>query len=38
MDWLKTKATFWKAEENKENKKWVEFNKSDEDAIKKWKK
>ena len=38
MDWLKTKATFWKAEENKENKKWVEFNKSDQDAIKKWKK
>ena len=36
MDWLKTKAPFWKIEENKNKKKWVEFNSSDDDALKKW--
>ena len=36
MDWLKTKAPFWKNEENKNNRKWVAFNSSDADAIKKW--
>jgi len=38
MDWLKTQAPFWKVEENNNQKKWVEFRQSDEDAIKKWKK
>jgi len=38
MDWLKTQAPFWKVEENDNQKKWVEFRQSDEDAIKKWKK
>jgi len=36
MDWLKTKAPFWKIEENNNDKKWVSFNSSDSDAIKKW--
>src|SRR6056300_408831 len=38
MDWLNTQAPFWKVEENDNQKKWVEFRQSDEDAIKKWKK
>ena len=36
MDWLKTKAPFWKVEESKNKKKWVEFNSRDNDATKKW--
>ena len=36
MDWLKTKAPFWKIEENNNKRKWVAFNSSDADAIKKW--
>jgi molybdopterin synthase catalytic subunit len=36
MDWLKTKAPFWKVEENENKKKWVEFNSLDNDATKKW--
>jgi len=36
MDWLKTKAPFWKIEENDNKRKWVAFNSSDADAIKKW--
>ena len=36
MDWLKTKAPFWKIEEGSKNKKWVEFNSSDTQATKKW--
>ncbi len=36
MDWLKTKAPFWKIEENNNKKKWVDFNSSDDDATKKW--
>ena len=36
MDWLKTKAPFWKIEENEHQKKWVEYNLSDDEAIKKW--
>ena len=36
MDWLKTKAPFWNVEEKKSEKKWVEFNLSDQDATKKW--
>ena len=38
MDWLKTKAPFWKIEESKSERKWVEYRQSDEDAIYKWKK
>jgi len=35
MDWLKTKAPFWKIEENNNKRKWVAFNSSDADATKK---
>ena len=36
MDWLKTKAPFWKVEENHHQKKWVDYNLSDDEATKKW--
>ena len=36
MDWLKTKAPFWKIEEGSKEKRWVEFNSSDSNATKKW--
>ena len=36
MDWLKTKAPFWKVEENNNKKNWVNFNDSDYQALKKW--
>ena len=36
MDWLKTKAPFWKVEENNNQKKWVDYNLSDDKAIEKW--
>jgi molybdopterin synthase catalytic subunit len=36
MDWLKTNAPFWKVEENGNQKKWVDYNLSDDDATKKW--
>ncbi len=36
MDWLKTKAPFWKVEENEHQKKWVDYNLSDDEAAKKW--
>ena len=38
MDWLKTKAPFWKVEENNNQKNWVDFNDSDNQALKKWEK
>ena len=38
MDWLKTKAPFWKVEENSNERNWVSFNISDNQALKKWKK
>ena len=36
MDWLKTKAPFWKVEENNNKKNWVNFNENDNEALKKW--
>lgn len=37
MDWLKTKAPFWKLEENPDGKSdWVEERQSDLDAANKW--
>ncbi len=36
MDWLKTKAPFWKVEECNNHKKWVNYNLSDDEATKKW--
>ena len=38
MDWLKTKAPFWKVEENNNKKNWVSFNENDNQALKKWQK
>ena len=38
MDWLKTKAPFWKVEENNKRKNWVNFNESDNEALRKWEK
>ena len=36
MDWLKTKAPFWKVEENNNQKNWVSFDEKDNQALKKW--
>ena len=36
MDWLKTKAPFWKVEECNNQKRWVNYNLSDDEATKKW--
>ncbi len=38
MDWLKTKAPFWKVEKNNNKKNWVSFNDTDNQALKKWEK
>ena len=37
MDWLKTKAPFWKVEENNNQKNWVSFKDNDNRALEKWK-
>lgn len=36
MDWLKTKAPFWKLEETPEGERWVEARASDDDAAARW--
>ena len=36
MDWLKTKAPFWKLEETNNKKNWVSLNDNDNQALKKW--
>ncbi len=36
MDWLKTKAPFWKLEESKSGTHWVEAKASDETATARW--
>ena len=38
MDWLKTKAPFWKIEESNNKKHWVKFNDTDNQALQKWEK
>ena len=38
MDWLKTKAPFWKQEETATGQRWVAARKSDDAAAKKWSK
>ena len=38
MDWLKTRAPFWKVEENNNKKNWVNSNESDNQALRKWEK
>jgi molybdopterin synthase catalytic subunit len=36
IDWLKTKAPFWKLEESDEGQRWVEAKASDDDAAARW--
>ena len=36
MDWLKTKAPFWKLEENGDSAAWVAAKDSDDDAARRW--
>jgi molybdopterin synthase catalytic subunit len=36
IDWLKTKAPFWKLEENAEGARWVESKSSDDEAALRW--
>jgi molybdopterin synthase catalytic subunit len=38
MDWLKTKAPFWKLEEDSEGENWVAARDSDDDAAERWSK
>ncbi|MCH8001369.1 MAG: molybdenum cofactor biosynthesis protein MoaE, partial [Proteobacteria bacterium] len=36
IDWLKTKAPFWKQEETASGPKWVEARAGDDEAAKRW--
>jgi len=36
MDWLKTKAPFWKLEADATGERWVEARGSDEEAVRRW--
>ncbi len=36
IDWLKTKAPFWKLEETPAGSRWVEAQSSDDDAARRW--
>jgi molybdopterin synthase catalytic subunit len=36
IDWLKTKAPFWKREETSTGPRWVEAHASDDEATKRW--
>ena len=36
MDYLKTKAPFWKKEETPTGSRWVDARESDDQALKKW--
>ena len=36
IDWLKTKAPFWKLEETSQGSRWVEAHASDDEAAKRW--
>ncbi len=38
IDWLKTKAPFWKLEETESGPKWVEARTGDDEAAKRWRK
>ena len=38
IDWLKTKAPFWKLEETPAGDKWVDAHSDDDDAARKWEK
>src|SRR3954468_22017360 len=36
IDWLKTKAPFWKREEGAQGERWVEARHSDDEAARRW--
>lgn len=36
IDWLKTKAPFWKMEETRQGPRWVEAQASDDEAAERW--
>jgi len=36
VDWLKTKAPFWKLEETAQGERWVEAQSTDDNAAKRW--
>ena len=36
IDWLKTKAPFWKLEETSSGSNWVDANEADKDATERW--
>ncbi len=36
MDWLKTKAPFWKREENADGNRWVEAKQADDEVARDW--
>jgi molybdopterin synthase catalytic subunit len=36
MDYLKTKAPFWKKEETEQGVNWVDARETDEDALRRW--
>jgi molybdopterin synthase catalytic subunit len=36
MDYLKTKAPFWKKEETEQGSNWVDARETDEDALRRW--
>jgi molybdopterin synthase catalytic subunit len=36
IDWLKTKAPFWKAEETPQGTRWVEAEAADDEAARRW--
>ena len=38
MDWLKTKAPFWKLEETPDGDRWVDARESDDEAAARWRK
>ena len=38
IDWLKTKAPFWKLEESAAGSEWVAARESDENAVERWRK
>ena len=38
MDWLKTRAPFWKSEASADGPRWVAANEADETAAARWKK
>ena len=36
MDYLKSKAPFWKKEQTEQGERWIEHRESDQQALEKW--